>query len=77
MITYGFSPQDTLTLSSAEGPLLSLQREIWTLDGRRVAPQEIKFCGNFSVTDDALCAVAALLTAGLSVEQVRALPMRF
>ncbi len=76
-VTYGFSPRDTLTLSSAEGPLLSLQRELVTLDGRRLDPQELKFHRGFPVSGGALCAVAALLAAGFPVERVLSLSPRF
>ena len=70
LVTCGFSPRDTLTLSSAEGPLLSLQRQLLTLSGTRLEPQELKFHTTFPVTERALCGLAAALSCGVPVEQV-------
>lgn len=63
VVCYGFSPKDTLTLSSlAPGErMLCLQRSVRTLDGRIVEPQELPL-------SPALCALSgedALLAAGL------------
>ncbi len=43
LITYGHSPRDTLTFSSVSGDyqVLSLQREIVTLGGKRLERQDI------------------------------------
>ena len=63
VVCYGFSPKDTLTLSSLAPweRMLCLQRSIRTLDGRIVEPQELPL-------SPALCALPgedALLAAGL------------
>jgi len=70
LVTCGFSPQDTLTLSSAKGPLLSLQRRIVTGNGAVLEPQELKFLHPFSVTERSLCAVAAALICDISPEEI-------
>ena len=66
-VSYGPSPRDTLTFSSLDGPgmVLSLQREVVTLDGRRVDRQEIPL----PVRGDLLTTLAwagTLLLAGVS-----------
>ena len=63
IIGYGFSPRDTLTLSSFAGRerLLCLQRGLLTLDGALLEPQELPL-------PEALCALReedALFIAGL------------
>ncbi len=63
LVGYGFSPRDTLTLSSVTGAerLLCLQRGLLTLGGALLEPQEFPLSGILS----ALCAEDALLAAGL------------
>ena len=60
---YGFSPRDTLTLSSVTGaePLLCLQRRIVTIDGFILEPQEIPLPPSLA----ALNGDQALFAAGL------------
>lgn len=41
VVSYGLSRRDTLTLSSLSPPCLTLQRELVTLTGRCLEPQEI------------------------------------
>lgn len=63
IVGYGFSPRDTLTLSSFAGAerLLCLQRGLLTLGGALLEPQEMPLPPPFS----ALCAEDALFLAGL------------
>lgn len=63
IVGYGFSPRDTLTLSSVTGTerLLCLQRGLLTLDGTLLEPQELPLPPAFS----ALRAEDALFAAGL------------
>lgn len=61
VIGYGFSPRDTLTLSSLEGRILCLQRSVFTLDGTLLEPQELPLPAAL----DRLPAEQALLAAGL------------
>lgn len=77
IVTYGFSSRDTVTLSSSAGPLLCLQREIVTLDGYRLEPQELKFEDFFPVSAKSLCAAAAALSAGVPVDVVASLRLEF
>ena len=60
---YGFSPRDTLTLSSVTGaePLICLQRRIVTIEGFILEPQEIPLPPCFT----ALSEDQSLLAAGL------------
>lgn len=75
-VTYGFSPKDTLTVSSLEGPpLLSLQREILTLNGAHIPVCELKFEKNFPVTERVLGAVAGLLLCGVPPETLQQLDL--
>lgn len=63
LVGYGFSPRDTLTLSSLTGqePLICLQRSLLTLTGRLIEPQELPLPGALRE----LGAVEALPLAGL------------
>lgn len=63
IIGYGFSPRDTLTLSSLTGPepLLCLQRSLLTPDGALLEPQELPLPPGLSE----LGGEHALLVAGL------------
>ena len=65
LIGYGFSPRDTLTLSSfAEaGRLLCLQRSIVAADGTLLEPQELPLPPAFAAfsDEDALLAAGVLL----------------
>ncbi len=63
IVGYGFSPRDTLTLSSVTGAerFLCLQRGLLTLDGALLEPQELPLPPSLS----ALRAEDALFAAGL------------
>ncbi len=63
LIGYGFSPRDTLTLSSLTGQerVLCLQRSLLTADGTLLEPQELLLSPALS----SLPAEYALLVAGL------------
>ena len=63
VVGYGFSPRDTLTLSSVTGAerLLCLQRSLITADGELLEPQELPLDSSLST----LGADQALLAAGL------------
>ena len=63
VVSYGFSPRDTLTLSSVTGTerLLCLQRSLLTLGGRVLEPQELPLSPALS----ALSGEDALLVAGV------------
>lgn len=67
IITYGLGSRDTLTYSSmdADGPVLSLQRELVTLEGLRLERQEIPLPPLNTEPETALAIAGALLTAGL------------
>jgi hypothetical protein len=64
-VTYGLGAKNTITLSSRsdEGCLLSLQRDIVTLDGSRLERQEI-LLPPLKQPEKALAAAGALLVAG-------------
>ncbi|MCL2003236.1 MAG: hypothetical protein FWG72_04425 [Oscillospiraceae bacterium] len=64
-VTYGLGGKNTVTLSSRsdEGCLLSLQRDIVTLDGARLERQEIPL-PPLPKPETALAAAGALLVAG-------------
>ncbi|MCL1807494.1 MAG: hypothetical protein FWG31_07315 [Oscillospiraceae bacterium] len=64
-VTYGLGAQNTVTLSSRSGDgwLLSLQRDIVTLDGKRLERQEIPL-PPLSKPEIALAAAGALLVVG-------------
>jgi len=73
-VSYGPSPRDTLTLSSREGAHLwaALQRELVTVDGRVVEPQEFPLELEENATSmSALAAAGALLLLGVPPEQIR------
>lgn len=59
-ISYGMSPRDTLTVSGVtlDGLALSVQREFFTLDGRRVVIQELTL--DWSLQPDRALPIAAL-----------------
>ena len=72
-VSYGPSPRDTLTLSSREGDHLwaALQRELVTVDGRVVEPQEFPLELEENTTSmSALAAAGALLLLGVPPEQL-------
>ena len=72
-VSYGPSPRDTLTLSSREGDHLwaALQRELVTVDGRVVEPQEFPLELEENTTSmSALAAAGALLLLGVPPEQI-------
>ena len=60
-VTYGFSPRDTLTLSSLAGHILCLQRSLKGQGGILLEPQEFPLPASFAV----LSAEESLLAAGL------------
>lgn len=64
-VGYGFSPRDTLTLSSVTGAgrLLCLQRSLLALDGTLLEPQELPLPPVLA----ALGAEDALLAAGMAL----------
>ena len=71
LITYGLGPQETLTFSALDtGCVLSLQRDIITLQGRRLERQELPLPPSHTAQEPelllALC--GALLTAGVAPE---------
>lgn len=70
-VTYGMGAQNTITLSSRsdEGCLLSLQRGIVTLDGRRLERQEIPL-PPLPKPEAALAAAGALLVAGCPADKL-------
>lgn len=77
VVSYGPSPRDTLTFSSlrAGGMVLALQREIVTLDGRRVERQELAL----PVRGEPLLTLAwagTLLLAGAEPETLPSLARR-
>lgn len=59
-ISYGMSPRDTLTVSGVtlDGLALSVQREFFTLDGRRVVIQELTL--DWSLGPERALPIAAL-----------------
>lgn len=65
IVAYGFSPRDTLTLSSVTGAerLVCLQRSLLTLGGTLLEPQELPLPPALSSLD----AEQALLAAGISL----------
>lgn len=72
-VSYGPSPRDTLTLSNREGDHLwaALQRELVTVDGRVVEPQEFPLELEENTTSmSALAAAGALLLLGVPPEQL-------
>lgn len=70
VVSYGFSPRDTLTLSSVTGTdrFLCLQRSLLTLDGALLEPQELPLSPALSALD----AEDALLAAGVNLLSQRA-----
>ena len=70
-VTYGLGAQNTITLSSRSDAhcLLTLQRDIVTLDGRRLERQEI-LLPPVSRPEAALAAAGALLVAGCPPEEL-------
>lgn len=72
-VSYGPSPRDTLTLSSREGSHLwaALQRELVTVGGRVVEPQEFPLELEENASSmSALAAAGALLLLGVHPEQL-------
>lgn len=75
VMSYGLSSRDSLTCSSIEGSncVLSIQRELMTLQGARVEQQELVLP---ALTPDPLtqmAGVALLLLLGVSAEEIPAL----
>jgi len=70
-VTYGFGPQNTITLSSRaeDGCLLSLQRDIITTAGRRLERQEIPL-PPLEKPETALAVAGALLVADCPPEEL-------
>jgi hypothetical protein len=70
-VTYGLGARNTITLSSRseDGCMLSLQRDIVTLDGRRLERQEIPL-PPVSRPETALAAAGALLVAGCPPDEL-------
>jgi hypothetical protein len=70
-VTYGFGPQNTITLSSRseDGCLLSLQRDIVTTAGERLERQEIPL-PPLETPETGLAAAGALLVAGCPPEEL-------
>lgn len=72
-VSYGLSSRDTLTLSSREGSQLwaALQRELVTVEGRVVEPQEFPLeLEENAPPMSALAAAGALLLLGIPPEQI-------
>lgn len=65
IVSYGPSRKDTLTISSTEGQetVLALQREIVTLSGALLEPQEIPFRGSGQLSSLEQVALAGILLA--------------
>ncbi len=63
VVGYGFSPRDTLTLSSAARGtrMLCLQRSVITLGGRLIEPQELPLPPELAPLSDEDAMLAALL----------------
>lgn len=62
VVSYGFSPRDTITLSSAcNGRMLCLQRNIVTLSGNVIEPQELSLPEAFTALSDEEAMLTALL----------------
>lgn len=66
LITYGAGPRDTVTFSSMSGDyqVLSLQREIVTLDGKRLERQDIPLPPN-NKPQKTLALCSLMLAAGI------------
>lgn len=71
-ISYGMSPKCSITLSSVDKqPILAVQREITTLGGKSIEPQEIPLRNDLGLSKYALMASSAcLLTLGISPESL-------
>lgn len=71
-ISYGMSPKCSITLSSlGKKPVLSVQREIITLKGRIIEPQDIPIQNSLNLSQYALMASsAALLILGIPPERL-------
>ncbi len=73
VVSYGLTPRDSLTLSSLgpDGLCLALQREVITLAGRSLEPQEIPLRGFAGVEPELVLAWAGvMLLAGMPVEKL-------
>lgn len=71
-VSYGMSPKCSITLSSTgEKPILAIQREITTLSGKTIEPQEIYIQNKYGLPPYPLMAVAAAkLILGLSPDSL-------
>ena len=75
VVSYGLTPRDSLTLSSLgrDGLCLALQREVVTLAGRSLEPQEMPLRGFAGVAPELVLAWAGvLLLAGIPPEKLPA-----
>ena len=66
VVTYGMAPDDTVTLSSVgeDRCVMTVQRDIYTLDGAVIEPQDIVIPRMHLAPDRALGCFAALIIAG-------------
>lgn len=71
-VTYGMSPQDTVTLSSVgvEKCVLAIQREITDIFGKTIEPQELVIPRMQLAPDFAMAASTALLLAGVNISDI-------
>ena len=72
-MSYGLTPRDSLTLSSLgqDGLCLALQREVVTLAGRSLEPQETPLQGFAGVEPELVLAWAGvMLLVGVPVEKL-------
>lgn len=73
VVSYGLTPRDSLTLSSLgrDGLCLALQREVVTLAGRSLEPQETPLRGFAGVEPELVLAWAGvMLLVGVPVEKL-------
>lgn len=70
-VTYGMSPCDTITLSSVgvDRCVLAVQREVRTVFGKKIEPQEIIIPRMKLAPDYVMASWAALLLAGVDVRE--------
>ena len=73
VVSYGLTPRDSLTLSSLgqDGLCLALQREVVTLAGRSLEPQETPLRGFAGAEPELVLAWAGvMLLVGVPVEKL-------
>ena len=72
IVTYGMSPYDEITLSSVgeEKCVMTIQRELITVFGEILEPQEIIIPRRHLSPYDAMAAAAALLIGGADIKQI-------